>query len=87
MKKFTGLLTVAVLAGVITLGSYKLFIEQQPTTTTQSTQIAAPQYAPVSYTPNIAAASGKTAAVRARAREAGRRLLPTLHAANSLANG
>lgn len=58
MKKIAGLFTVAVLAGIITLGSYKLFIEEQPTETIQNTQTAIPNYAPVSYSASPAAASG-----------------------------
>ena len=59
MKKLAGLLTVAVLAGIITLGSYKLFIEAPHPTTIQPTQtVQTPTYNPVSYNAPAAAISG-----------------------------
>lgn len=58
MKKIAGLLTVGVLAGAITLGSYKLFIENPKETTNQETEYALPVYSPVSYNASNAAASG-----------------------------
>ncbi len=57
MKKTAGLLSVAVLAGAITLGSYKLFIEETPEIVQNtSTQPMLPAYTPVNYT--AAASSG-----------------------------
>lgn len=59
MKKIAGLLTVAVLAGIITLGSYKLFIEPPTTATIQPTQTQQPAvYKPVNYSLPAAAISG-----------------------------
>ncbi|WP_144669599.1 trypsin-like peptidase domain-containing protein [Dokdonia sp. Hel_I_53] len=57
MRKIAGLLSVAVLAGVITLGSYKLFIET-PVSDQGAIfeQSAIPNYTPVNY--SAAAASG-----------------------------
>ena len=57
MKKTAGLLSVAVLAGVITLGSYKLFIEKTPEIVqSEPAQPMLPTYTPVNYT--AAAANG-----------------------------
>lgn len=59
MKKIAGLLSVAVLAGIITLGSYILFIEPPTTVTIQPTQT--PQqaiYKPANYSIPAAAVSG-----------------------------
>jgi len=57
MKKTAGLLSVAVLAGVITLGSYKLFIEKTPEIVqNEPAQPMLPTYTPVNYT--AAAANG-----------------------------
>lgn len=52
MKKIASLLSVAVLAGVITLGAYKLFIEESNTTptTTQNPVASIPTYTPTTYT-------------------------------------
>lgn len=52
MKKIASLLSVAVLAGVITLGAYKLFIEEPQTTPdiVLQPQSSLPVYTPTSYT-------------------------------------
>lgn len=57
MRKIAGLLTVGVLAGAITLGSYKLFVEE-PTNSTNYTNsnTSLPAYTPVTYA--AAAAAG-----------------------------
>ncbi|MFL1896463.1 trypsin-like peptidase domain-containing protein [Aquimarina sp. 2-A2] len=49
MKKFLSLLIVAVLAGTITLGAYKMFLEGE-TTTVATTSAARPSFIPASYT-------------------------------------
>ncbi len=51
MKRFLSLLVVAVLAGVLTLGSYKLFIE--PTTVVTSGISETPNYIPANYIPEV----------------------------------
>ncbi len=57
MRKIAGLLSVAVLAGVITLGSYKFFIEDVSSNQTINDQtVKIPNYTPVNY--SAAAASG-----------------------------
>lgn len=58
MKKLAGLLTVGVLAGVITLGSYKLFIEEHPQKNELKPENTLPAYTPVSYNASSAVASG-----------------------------
>ena len=52
MKKIASLLSVAVLAGVITLGAYKLFIEESKTTpdVVLQPQSSLPVYTPTAYT-------------------------------------
>lgn len=52
MKKIASLLSVAVLAGVITLGAYKLFIEESKTTpdVVLQPQPSLPVYTPTAYT-------------------------------------
>lgn len=59
MKKIGGTFLIALLAGAITLGSYKLFIEEptQVVSTPVQTQIT-PAYTPVNYEALAAAASG-----------------------------
>ncbi len=49
MKKFMSLLGVAVLAGGITLGSYKLFLEPENQTTITEETPAIPNYIPTNY--------------------------------------
>ncbi len=59
MKKIAGTLLIAVLAGAITLGSYKLFIEEPVQVASYPTQIDnTPTYKPVNYEALTAAASG-----------------------------
>ncbi len=58
MKKIAGTFLIAILAGAVTLGSYKLFIEQPKEITTYPNQIATPSYKPVNYEALAAAASG-----------------------------
>lgn len=59
MKRIAGTLLIAILAGVITLGSYKLFIEQPIEVVASPTQtINTPIYKPVNYEGLTAAASG-----------------------------
>lgn len=59
MKKIGGTFLIALLAGAITLGSYKLFIEEptQVVSTPVQTQTT-PAYTPVNYEALAAAASG-----------------------------
>lgn len=60
MKKFASLMSVAVLAGAITLGSYKLFIEEEgeEAPVAQSSLTRVPNYVPTTYTaPKINAES------------------------------
>lgn len=58
MKKIAGLLTVGVLAGAVTLGSYKIFIEEPQERSQQNMEYALPAYSPVKYSASNAAASG-----------------------------
>ena len=59
MKKLASSLTIAVLAGVITLGSYKFFIEKEQTTRIEAaTPIAAPAFVQATYNPNSAVDDG-----------------------------
>ncbi|WP_459211665.1 trypsin-like peptidase domain-containing protein [Aquimarina rhabdastrellae] len=51
MKRFLSLLIVAVLAGIFTLGTYKLFME--PTTITVSENPETSNYIPTNYTPTM----------------------------------
>lgn len=61
MKKIAGTLLIAVLAGAITLGSYKLFFEKSTEIVSypsQTQNTPAPAYNPVNYEAIAAAASG-----------------------------
>ena len=58
MKKFMSLLGVAVLAGGLTLGSYKLFLEKEPLANPAiETTTTIPNYTPTNYTNRIAGAT------------------------------
>ncbi|GAA4278558.1 trypsin-like peptidase domain-containing protein [Aquimarina mytili] len=48
MKRFLSLLTVAILAGILTLGAYKVFLEPEPTVITESE--SKPNVFPTTYT-------------------------------------